>query len=158
MTGDIHDLLQRQRVTPRRPLSNNFTNDILKSIGDTPRKRPLAGRLHLPIAEIHMRLLHLPKVALVTLAIVAAGTGTAAAYGAYSWLIPRIGILGITARNDDNKREFAVDIKDCGVMVGGETANNGVQRYEVAKDANLSDEQVVTVLKTSCEYQQLLQL
>ncbi|MET0779775.1 MAG: hypothetical protein ABWY71_02990 [Candidatus Saccharimonadales bacterium] len=158
MTDDIHDLLQRQRVTPRRPLSNNFTNDILKRIGDTPHRPSLAERLHLPIPEIRMRLLHLPKAALVALAIVAAGTSTAAAYGAYSWLIPRIDILGIVANNDDNKREFVVDVKDCGVMYGGETANNGSQRYEVSPDAHLTDEQVIKVLKNSCDYQQILQM
>jgi hypothetical protein len=128
MTDDIHDLLQRQRITPRRPLSNNFTNDLLKNIGGRPRKRSFAERLHLPIPEIHMRLLQLPKVALVTLAIVVAGTGTAAAYGAYNWLIPKIDILGINADNDDHKREFAVDIKNCGIMVGGETPTSATSK------------------------------
>ena len=157
--NDIHDLLRRQRVTPRRPLKRNFTNNILDIIDGSPRKRSFMERVHLPsIGELHMKLAHLPKVAAVTLAIVAAGSGTAAAYGAYHWLIPKIDLLGITAKNDDNKREFAVNIKDCGVMLGGQTADDGLQRYEVSPDAHLSDEQVIKVLKNSCDYQQILQL
>jgi hypothetical protein len=156
--SNLHDMLRSQRVTPRRPLSNNFTEDIMDIIKEKPRKRSLAERLHLTVPDISYRLTHAPKIAIITLAVVAAGTGTAAAYGAYHWLIPKIDILGITAQNDDHKREFAVNIKDCGIMVGGQTADNGVQRYEVAPDANLTDEQVIKVLENSCKYQQLLQL
>ncbi|HSX17077.1 MAG TPA: hypothetical protein VLH86_03190 [Patescibacteria group bacterium] len=157
--NDIHDLLSRHRVSPGRPLKKTFTNDILKSIASEPHRLPLAGWFRFAIPEVRMRLLQLPKAALIGLAIVAAGTGTAAAYSAYTWLVPKINILGITAHNDDNKREFVVNIADCGVMVGGEAASNGQnQRYEVSPDAHLSDAQVMKVLQNSCDYQQILDM
>jgi|GEM_PF-2307875 len=147
---DTDDLLRRHPVAPKRQLSSDFTNNVIQHI----EQRESGTLLKRSLREVHMKLLRLPKFALIALVILAAGTVTTAGYAAVNWLIPKITVLDISSNNDDNKREFLMDVKDCGVMVGGQTADNGKQRYEVAKDANLTDEQVFKVINNSCKYQQ----
>lgn len=152
--NQFDDLLRRHRATPNRPLRSNFTNYVIETIAAEPRMRGSRSA----VQEFYMRLLQLPKFALVTLAVAGAASVSTGAYAAYQWLVPQISITHITSDNDDHKREFAVSVKDCGVMVGGAIVNNGTQRYELAQDANLTTDQVIHVLKDSCNYQQIQQM
>lgn len=145
------DLLRQWRPTPKRPLKAEFTKEVLLHL-EKPRNSA-SERLQ----TLFVQLLRLPKFALLILAVVVAGSLSTGVYAAYQWAIPKISILFVNPNNDHNNREFLVNVEDCGVMVGGETANNGAQRFEVSRQANLSDEQVMRVLQNSCQYQQALQ-
>ncbi len=107
--------------------------------------------------HLYMKIKHLPKVALVALVIMAILSTGAVAYAAYHWLEPKITILNETKENDDKKREYSVNIENCGIVVGGTPIGNGVQGFEVLKDSKLTQAQIEKVLKDTCVYQQILE-
>lgn len=148
------DALLHHRPKPNRPLRDNFTQQVIEVIATNATTHDSRN----VIKEFYMRLLRLPKLALVAVALTGAGSISAGAYATYQWLVPEVNITHITQANDDNKREFTVSIKDCGVIVGGATVSDGIQHYEVAKGSNLTNDQVIKVLKNSCNFQQVLQM
>lgn len=150
---DPDDLLRSYRPTPTRPLKSDFTQTVLKTIAAQPPKPRWIQLLQ----NTFVRFSVLPKFALIVLAVIGMGSAGSVAYAAYQWIAPRIAITNINPNNDDNKREYTLDVQDCGLMVGGQTADNGTERYEVAKGVNLSDEQVKKVITESCKYQRLLE-
>lgn len=151
--SDIDELLHH-RPKPNRPLRDNFTQQVMGAIvADAPTHDSRNV-----IKEFYMRLLRLPKLALVAVAVAGVGSVSAGAYAAIQWLVPEVNITHITQANDDNKREFTVSVKDCGVIVGGATVSDGIQHYEVAKGSTLTNDQVVKVLKDTCNFQQVLQM
>lgn len=107
--------------------------------------------------HLYMKLKHLPKFAVVGLAILGITLTGGAAYAAYKWLAPEVTVLNETKQNDDNKREYTVNIENCGVTVGGTPISDGEQRFEVVKDSTLTQEQVKKVLQDTCAYQQLIE-
>ncbi|HSX08126.1 MAG TPA: hypothetical protein VLG11_04500 [Candidatus Saccharimonadales bacterium] len=142
---NIEELLENQRPTPRRELDSQFTAGVVSKIRSGER----APRRFARLRRAHTRLARLPKYALATLAIVSIGSVSTAAYAAYVWLKPSVQLTHITASNDDNKREFAFTTQ-C-----DDPRGNLTQRYELARGATLSDQQVYDIVKNTCDYQAL---
>jgi len=105
--------------------------------------------------SLFMKYKHLPKFAMVAIAFAVLATIGGTVYAAVRWLEPRITITTYTELNDEQKRQYTVDVKDCGVQVGGATVENGIMHYEIAPKATISDAQVTKAIKDSCNFQQL---
>jgi hypothetical protein len=110
----------------------------------------------LPKRSLFMRYRHLPKYAMVLVAVAGILLVSGTAYAAIHWLEPLVNITSSSIDKQENKREYRVDVKNCGIEVGGETVDNGHQVFEVANDVKLSDAQIKKVIGDSCNYQQML--
>ena len=104
------------------------------------------------------RFKHLPKYTMVAVAAVGILLVSGTTYAAIRWLEPIINITGSTIESQENKRLYTMDVKNCGIEVGGETVDNGHQVFEVANDVKLSDMQIKKVISDSCTYQQMLDM
>lgn len=146
---NIEELFERQRPVPRSGLGASFTAGVIGEIRSGKHASRRFTRLRRTAHSARVRLVHLPKYALATLAIVGVGSLTTAAYATYVWLKPNVQLTHVTPSNDDNKREFAFTTQ-C-----DDPRGNLTQRYELARGATLSDQQVYDIVKNTCDYQAL---
>lgn len=138
--------VERTMRAVQQAVATETFNNVLRT-ASTPKKESL-----------FMKFKHLPKFAMVAIVIGATIVVSGTAYAAIHWLEPKINITGFEASNDAANNQYAVDVKDCGVLAGGIPVTNGKQIYEVDADAHLSRDQVIDVLKDTCKYQQILQM
>jgi hypothetical protein len=100
---------------------------------------------------------HLSTASLVALLLFGAVFISGTAYAAYRILGPVINITERNISNDDQKRQYTVDISNCGEVIGGTPIGDGLRYFEVARDSNLSEEQIKKVLHDTCEYQAMFE-
>lgn len=139
----LEDQLKRWKATPLRPLNKDFTNHVITAIqaGPPARKPWMQGVL--------MRILQLPKPALVAVAAVTLSLVGTSAYAAFQWLAPQVTINQSTV-NDEGKREFLANLENCGEM------SSAGQRFELVQGSKVSDEQLKKILENTCEYEQTI--
>lgn len=145
---DIDQLLEQYMPKPTRELNSDFSQTVITNIQSPTKKRPTA------ISYLR-KLRRLPKLAIIGLGIALAACLGTGAYAAYQWLAPEATIKQ-SFINDDKKREYSIDLQNCGVFAGG-TLGNGIQRFELAKYSTLTDSQVKKVLTDTCAYRSLSQ-
>ncbi len=148
---DIEDLLRHKGLKPRRQLSSNFTNEITTRLknGERPEPRPWWKEF----IPMKFRNMHKPAIAgaACMLVLVAGGTTYAAVNG---WSVQTM--FGGQKDLGNGQRIVKVDAKNCPHVDAFNITNKNRSRdasyyYRVASGVNLTNDQVVDIVTTTCE-------
>ena len=155
--NDIESRLgHEQPPKPRRPLSDNFTEQTMQRVRSTPRSRMLFTWLASHIkGALPMHKLSKRVAFGISLAAVVAVGGTT--FAAITWMQPDVHVdqaEGITTLANGDKR-FWVDFSSC---QGQDMTNSFKQYYEIKAGSKVTPQDLAEGLTAQCEADLLPQL
>lgn len=146
----MKDLLFDARIIAARPVgykvNTEFTDKVMKSIMSPEILSSQIRRMSVIKKEtLFMKLRHLPKLAIVAIALGTLLLLSGTAYAAYQllWQKPEVQVSKPTT-SVSGRHEVAISLAQCG------DANLG-SRYELKKSATITADEVPMVVKAQCE-------